>query len=198
MASPSLLTRKSLSPQLKVSSLLNEEPWTSRFAFFCFFSFGAFSFPFSISGSSFRFCRTTSIPQGESLVNFLSSDGYLKSCQWICNISFHLAFLSVEEHQIHLSQTVLPLFYQCRCWNRINNMSLERIYTTFENDHLIGLFLMCCRMILLPLYCTMCSSTLCSTSTFTQFKKYSHNLSDIALYTLCHDLGVLKGKSLYC
>ena len=51
VANPSLLTRKSLSPWLKYSSLLNEEPWTSCVAFFCFyffFFFLAFFFPFPV------------------------------------------------------------------------------------------------------------------------------------------------------
>ena len=57
--SPSLLAGKSLSPRLKVSSLLSEEPSASCFSFFCFCSFAAFFFLFSISGRSFLFCRTT-------------------------------------------------------------------------------------------------------------------------------------------
>ena len=48
-ASPSLMARKSVSPQLKVCSLLNEEPWTSSFAFFCFLSFGNYFFHFHVA-----------------------------------------------------------------------------------------------------------------------------------------------------
>ena len=78
--SSSLLTRKLLSPQLKVSSLLNKKTLTSSFAFYCFLPFGAFLFfTFSISGSSFWFSRTTPTPQSEFLVNFVCSDGDIRN-----------------------------------------------------------------------------------------------------------------------
>ena len=84
---------------------------------------------------------------------------------------------------MRLSQTLLPLSYQCRCRTRIDNLSLERIYTTL-NPRLIGLLLMCCHMMychMMPLYFTMCSSTLCSAMKL-QYEQ-EKDLKNLLLYT---------------
>ena len=47
------------------------------------------------------------------------------------NKSSYLAFMSAETRQIHLIQTLLSRFYQCKCHIYTGSRSLERMYTTF-------------------------------------------------------------------
>ena len=166
---PSLLTRKSLSPRWKLLSSLNFLPDTSGISFFLFFLaaslfFSFFFFGTSISGSSFLPALRTPMPEKSSSYSFLIRTGDVKklSKKTLQNVpfSFSESCITTPSPRRYSVDYFFPVYISISYRKPLLEPHLYHIL----KPHFMCLFFIHWRIICQPLNLIMYSSILWSFS----------------------------------